>query len=190
MNKTVIFIDGENFFYKIKKIVDSSKIKQKKDISKISLDAILKEILNSYDIDSKKYYAAKLHIHPKTKEKSQKLINSQRSLFNNLKKENYDVVIFGNVRGQEVNGKVIFKEKGVDVKIAVDLVSFAYSKKIKTAIICSSDSDLQPAVYELKKLKVKTVYVGFQSEPNRGLIYTTDKNILIPDETILRAIKL
>ncbi|WKZ25849.1 MAG: NYN domain-containing protein [bacterium] len=190
MNRTVIFIDGENFFYKIKKIVESSKIKHKKDISKISIDSILKEVLDKYNVDSKKYYVAKLHIHPKTKEKSQKLINIQRSLFNNLKKENYDVVIFGNVRGQDVNGKIIFKEKGVDVKIAVDLVSYAYNKKVKTAILCSSDSDLQPAVYELKKLKVKTVYIGFQSEPNKGLIYTTDTNILISDETILQAIKL
>lgn len=190
MSKTILFIDGENFFHKIKKIIDSGKQKPPKfDLSKTSLDLIFKDVIKNYKINRKKYYTAKLHIHPKTKSKSIKLINFQRSLVNNLKRENYEVDIFGNVRGQEINGKVVFKEKGVDVKLAVDLVSLAYNKKVDIALICSSDSDLQPAIYELKKLKIKTVYIGFKCEPNRGLIYTTNENLLLSDQDVIQAIK-
>lgn len=45
----------------------------------------------------------------------------------------------------------IFREKGVDVKITVDMVSWACDKKVNTVMLASSDSDLQPAITEIKK---------------------------------------
>jgi uncharacterized LabA/DUF88 family protein len=95
----------------------------------------------------------------------------------------------GNVRGQTLkinkHKKVIFKEKGVDVKIAVDLVALSCDRKIDRAILCSSDSDLQPAVYEVKKRKVKVIYIGFEINPNKGLSYTTDETILLESPDIV-----
>ncbi len=55
-----------------------------------------------------------------------------------------------------------------------------------TAIICSSDSDLQPAIAELKKRKIKVVYIGFQMNPNKGLTFTTDETILFRNNEILQ----
>ena len=76
-------------------------------------------------------------------------------------------------------GKLLFKEKGVDVRLAVDAISMAADKKIKTAIICSSDSDMQPVVAELQRRKVRVIYLGFHLQPNRGLSYTCDETVLI-----------
>lgn len=82
-----------------------------------------------------------------------------------LEKQGFEFLIAGNVRGQKVTvdgkTKIIFREKGVDVKIAVDLVSMAADKIIKTAILCSSDSDLQ--------------------------LYTTDATVVFRDAEILKA---
>lgn len=96
----------------------------------------------------------------------------------------------GNVRPQKIivnrKSKIIFKEKGVDVKIAVDLVTAAYDKKVKTVILCSSDSDLQPAVREIKNRGVKVIYLGFEIGPNKGLLmYTTNRAILIRNSEVL-----
>ena len=81
-----------------------------------------------------------------------------------------------------------FLHKGVDVRIAVDMVTLACDKKMDTAILCSSDSDLQPAVYELKKRKVKVVYLGFEIKPNKGLAYSADRTILFRNQEILSAL--
>lgn len=92
-------------------------------------------------------------------------------------KQGYEFIIAGNVRAQKVGNKIIFREKGVDVKIGVDLVAFACDKKLDSAILCSSDSDLQPAVAELKQRDVEIIYVGFETNPNKGLSYTTNRTI-------------
>ena len=54
------------------------------------------------------------------------------------------------------------------------------------AIICSSDSDLQPAIAELKKRKIKVMYLGFQTNPNKGLTYTADETILFRNNEIIQ----
>lgn len=54
------------------------------------------------------------------------------------------------------------REKGIDVKIAIDLMAGAVDDKYDTAIIVSSDSDLAPAMDWVQKRKGKKVeYVGF-----------------------------
>jgi uncharacterized LabA/DUF88 family protein len=47
------------------------------------------------------------------------------------------------------------EEKGIDVWLAVDLISLAHDKKYDSAIIFSQDQDLCPAVDEVKKIAVK-----------------------------------
>jgi len=195
MENIVLFIDGENFLHKVEDVFRKEKINIKKgEIAKININFLLNIALEKYKITRKIFYAAKLHYNPKTKDKSLELILSQRYLKSNLQKQGFEFLIAGNVRGQEVTvdgkTKIIFREKGVDVKIAVDLVAMAADKKIKTAIICSSDSDLQPAVQELRTRGVEVVYLGFGFQPNKGLIYTTNETILFRNAEILKALNI
>jgi len=192
MSDTILFIDGENFLHKVEDVLKKENVKIKKgNLSKINLNFLLNKAFEKYKIKRKIFYAAKLHFHPKTKEKSIELILFQRYLKTNLQKQGFEFLIAGNVRGQEVTvdhkTKIIFREKGVDVKIAVDLVTLSADKKIKTAILCSSDSDLQPAVEEAQKRGVKVVYLGFGFQPNKGLMYTTNATVLFRDMEILQA---
>lgn len=192
MNKVVLFIDGENFLHKVEDVLkkDQAKIKES-DLSKINLNFLLEKTLEKYKVSRKIFYVAKLHFHPKTKEKSIDLISFQRSLKTNLEKQGFEFLIAGNVRAQEIRVdrkiKLIFREKGVDVKIAVDLVALSADKAIKTAILCSSDSDLQPAVQEVRSRGVEVVYLGFEFQPNKGLMYTTNNTVLFRNSEILKA---
>lgn len=188
MSNCVLFIDGENFLHKIEEVLKRESItKSKKDLAFIDLDKLFKEALKSFDIQRKIFYVAKLHIHQDTKKKSEELIRFQRKLRNNLVNQSFEFIIAGNVRAQRVDNKIIFREKGVDVKIAVDLVSLACDKKLTTAILCSSDSDLQPAVKEIRERGVEVIYLGFEASPNKGLTYTTDRTILLRNSEVITA---
>lgn len=190
MPQTFLFIDGENFFHKVEEVLKDKKIDSKKlDLTRIDLKKLFTKKLWDYKISKMFFYGARLHEYKDTLKKSRELIDFQRRLKINLEKQGFIFVMAGNVRGQTltVNGhkKVIFREKGVDVKIAVDLVALSCDRKINKAILCSSDSDLQPAVYELKKRKVKITYVGFEINPNKGLSYTTDETVLLKNSDIV-----
>lgn len=188
---TYLFIDGENFLHKTNDALREVGIqKQKIDTNRLNLSSLIADVLSGYTITKKTFYAAKLRMFEETEVKSRLLINKQRILKQNLEKQGFEFLIAGNVRPQVVtnNGKktYIFKEKGVDVKIAVDLVSLSCDKKIDTAILCSSDSDLQPAITEIKKRGVKVIYLGFENSPNKGLTFTCNKTILFRNSEILK----
>lgn len=191
MDQTILFIDGENFIHKIKDILKKHPKGRNVDIALLDFNKIFKDPLQEYKITRKIFYVAKIHFHPETKEKSEKLIKTQRKLRNTLLNQKFEFLIAGNVRAQKVTvdgkSKLIFREKGVDVKIAVDLVSMAADKLLKTAILCSSDSDLQPAIQEVRKRKVEVAYLGFEFKPNKGLTYTTNRTILFRNAEILKA---
>ncbi len=188
---TYLFIDGENFLYKVEDALRESGIpKHKIDSNRLNLSSLIAEVLKGYKITKKTFYSAKLRMFSDTQDKSRILINKQRILKQNLEKQGFEFLIAGNVRPQSItaNGKTtyVFKEKGVDVKIAVDLVSLCCDKKMDTAILCSSDSDLQPAITEIKRRGVKVVYLGFEISPNKGLTFTCNKTILFRNSEILK----
>lgn len=186
MPNCVLFIDGENFLNKIKDVLRTEKVaKNKTVLAHINLEKLFKEALKGFEIHRKIFYVAKLRVHQDTKEKSAELIKLQRKLRNSLVNQGYEFVVAGNVRAQKVDDKIVFREKGVDVKIAVDLVSLACDKKLKTAILCSSDSDLQPAIKEIRERSIEVIYLGFEASPNKGLTYTTDRTILLRNSEVV-----
>lgn len=182
--QTILFIDGENFLHKVREVVRDS------DLASIDLRELATLVMKPVKIDRIIFYAARLHEHHGSIKKSRELIEFQRRLKSNLEKQGVEFVLAGNVRGQSVSGskKIIFHEKGVDVRIAVDMISMASDGLIKTAILCSSDSDLQPAIKELRRREVSVIYLGFQINPNKGMTFTTSKTVLIRDAEVLKSV--
>jgi len=84
---------------------------------------------------------------------------------------------------------LVFREKGVDVAIAVDMVLGACDGTIKEMYLCSSDPDLQPAIRALRTKKVKVAYIGFQNNPNIGMQKTTRESFLIRSSEMLEFVK-
>ncbi len=151
---------------------------------------LLAKVLEGIAIDEMVFYFAKIKEHPDTKDKSQALIQARRLLKTALEKQGFKVILAGVVRGniaKDLRGKeiLVFKEKGVDVSIAVDMVAAACDGNVKTAILASSDSDLQPAIREITKRNVESIYLGFELQPNKGLTATTKRTILIRNSEVL-----
>lgn len=116
-------------------------------------------------------------------------IEEQRLLKTHLEKQGFDVIMAGSVRGQmtdDPKGKkvLVFREKGVDVRIAVDMVTLACDGKAGTIILASSDSDLQPAIKEVRDRKVECIYLCFEAQPNKGISYTTNRTILMRNSEV------
>ncbi len=66
------------------------------------------------------------------------------------------------------------------------MLTMAFNKEVKTAIIGSSDSDLQPAIAQLKKYGAELIYLGFETSPNKGLMFTTNRSIIIRNSEVAK----
>ncbi len=186
--QTILLIDGENFKGKIRSVFKDAG-KEKPVWHEYNFKGLLDTVLKGFVIEKKVFYFARIKEHDASKEKSKQLIEEQRLLKNHLERQGFEVILSGRVRGQLEEGErgkkiLVFKEKGVDVKIAVDMVSLSCDKKIKEIILGSSDSDLQPAIKEIRERNVGCVYLGFESQPNKGMTFTTNKTVLIRDSEV------
>lgn len=192
---THLFIDGENFLHKLEDALIQQGIEKKKiDSVHVDLKMLIQLALPNEHIALSTFYAAKLQVYEASRAKSLKLIQDQRTLKSNLEKQGFTFVLAGNVRPQTVTvdgkSKTIFREKGVDVRLAVDLVSLSCDKVIQRAIICSSDSDLQPAIAETRKRGVEVIYLGFEISPNKGLTFTTNRTVLFRNNEIKQVVPI
>ena len=200
----ILFIDGENFKKKIKDVLISENIVSEKDEvdwTKFNFKGLFEQILQDINVNRRIFYFARINKHKATPEKSESLIQRTRSMKTYLENENqgFEVIMAGNVRGYPTEkivqdkktlsfGKkeiIVFKEKGVDVKIAVDMVALACDDSMETAILTSSDSDLQPAIKEIVKRNKKCIYAGFENSQNKGIAYTTSRTILIRNSEVI-----
>ena len=79
----------------------------------------------------------------------------------------------------------VYHEKGVDVKLAVDLLVGAYDNLYDTAIVVSSDTDLIPAMLKVKHLGKSVEYIGFAHQPSLAMTrHATLSRFMIRDELI------
>jgi len=196
-----LYIDGENFLFKVADILKSAKlIKEKSDITRLKV-SYLKDILGKVNkIGQVQFYSAKLHFYTESntlRKKSEILIESQRRLKRYLTNDGAEFVMSGHVRLQNFvpadknhREKVSFKEKGVDVRLAIDIMADVCDGKTKTIFLASSDSDMIPVVREAQKRKCRVIYVGFATQPNHGLIVACDQSILFRDDEIIESFKL
>ena len=92
------------------------------------------------------------------------------------------------------------REKGIDVKLATDLVVGAVDDRYDTAIIISSDSDLIPAIdWVRKKRRKKVEYIGFSiidkkdernnTRPLQTMIRYTDIQRILAESDMRKFIK-
>lgn len=193
---TMLLIDGQNFLNKLTKILIGNNVlgkNEKINWRNYNFLGLFNQIFQNTKIDKKFFYIAKLIEYLDTKDKSRELIERQRILKTHLERQGFNVIVAGRVRKhikEIINGKEVsdFKEKGVDVKIAVDMITMSLlDKQADNIILASSDSDLQPAIKEIRKRSKNIIltYLGFEEGLNKGLTYTTNKTIVIRNSEVV-----
>ena len=83
-----------------------------------------------------------------------------------------------------------YHEKGVDVRLAVEMIRYARQDIYDTAYLVSSDTDLVPAVEEVRSLGKKVQYVGIPKGQSYGLTQAADDVRLLRPEEIESIFKL
>lgn len=168
--RVALFIDGSNFYFKMK----SLEIKQ---LKKYDYRGLCEEIAGERKIISIGYYIGVVRA-LFTDTKGQKLRRAQIDLFNHL--HNQNIVVH---KGYLMKNDGVYHEKGVDVKIATDLLVGAYENLYDDAIVISSDTDLLPAMQKVKELKKNIEYVGFGHQPTLALqTVSTRSRLLLIEE--------
>jgi len=171
-----IFIDGGNFYHLALKKIGA------KDID-FSFDEFARFLANGRNISQrgKRYYTGTVR-EEIGNSRSKKAMSRQTKFLTVLKKGGWEIktsklrnrleriIIDDRVTGYKNLHKKGIKfieykttrEKGIDVKLATDLIAGAVDKKYDTAIVVSSDSDLIPAIDWVRKRTAKKIeYVGF-----------------------------
>lgn len=210
-----IFVDGGNFYHLVLKKLGISE-------NDFSLDDFAKFLANGRDIVSmgKRFYVGTVR-EQVGNPRSIEAMSKQTRHFTTLKSANWDiktsklrtriekiridsrVVNYAELKRKGVHEIEIrtTREKGIDVKLATDLIVGAVDDRYDTAIIISSDSDLIPAIdWVRKKRRKKVEYIGFSiidkkdernnTRPLQTMIRYTDIQRILAESDMRKFIKI
>jgi uncharacterized LabA/DUF88 family protein len=201
--KTVVYIDGQNFLYKAAEVlITSGKIEAKQDLHTFSFRTLIENLLSEKDIEIR-FYGTKLKrlkSPPATEhiaDKSSVMVDSQRQLRNCLNKQGIKFIESGKLKLRD--GDVCktcgsqeqhFQEKGVDVRIAVDMLLDAHEDEGQKFVLISSDTDLLPAIQNVIKKGKEVIYVGFSDKLTKAIVTNATETQIIRDAEIIDAFEL
>ncbi|MEK7077646.1 MAG: NYN domain-containing protein [Patescibacteria group bacterium] len=179
-NRVIVFIDGNNFYYKLRDIISG-----KSEIFKL-IDFNYQEFSENLTKDNvlvevRYYIGAVKRQDGQNKEKSEKLYANQQKLLAKLQQQNIPAILGNLIQHPDKS----FHEKGVDVRIAVEMIRLAHKNKYDIAYLLSSDTDLVPAVEEVRSLNKQVYYVGTSKGQSFGLTKASNDTILLRDEDVM-----
>ncbi|MFA7708798.1 MAG: NYN domain-containing protein [archaeon] len=164
IKRVMIFIDGSNFYYSLRCSFSNTKIYFEKFCNFLS---------ENDDLIKIKYYNSPLNIKDNEDE-----YKKQQRFFAYLSEVPLIDIYFGRLEKRPDGKKA---EKGVDVKLAVDLVVNAYKDNYDIAILVSNDADFIPAIQEAKELGKQVINVSFPKTKSYHLNKVCSKTIKVND---------
>lgn len=171
--KVAIYIDGNNFY----KYLKDKEINFPKGI-KFDFTKFVDFLVGERECVSKRYYVGVARDTNGT-QKSKQIVRGQQKFLSRIENEGFIIK-----RGRVMYDEGRIREKGTDVKIAVDLIVGAIENIYDTAILISSDTDLIPAVRYIRYRKKKLEYVGFSHAPSLGMQKHADFSVLLRTKDI------
>lgn len=150
----IVYIDGENVIHQLVGVLQKNKKNTTRDaVLKFPVRKLLENILHTKDFEIRYYTTALrlLRTDPILEKRSRNMMKWSEKWANNLTSQNISIIKAGKLKVREGEvcprcgyNEVIFREKGVDVRLAVDMV--VDSTEEKQLVLWSSDADLLPAV--------------------------------------------
>ena len=194
-SRPIIYIDGENFLFRVADILMSAKIiKNKDDIVSFDFKRLFENALSAKD-PIIRYYGTRLRLierPPELKRKTTRIIDARRKLASSFSRQGVKFVNSGRLKLRDGdrckkcgNSDLHLQEKGVDVRIAVDIVT--ESRRGRELYLVSSDTDLLPAVEKAKSLEAEIIYVGFYNNLTTALAKHCAGTVILREAEVLEA---
>jgi len=174
--KVIIFIDGSNFYHRLKFL---TKEKPKVSLLNFNLIGFCNWLCEKDSLVEIRYYIGAVR-RQSNNPKSEKMYANQQRLFFKLQQNGIKVVLGQLIQHPDKS----YHEKGVDVKLAVEMIRLARQGKYDVAYLLSSDTDLIPAVEEVFSSKKTVKYVGAADSQSFGLSKITGDYLLLRPEDI------
>jgi len=170
-HRVSVYIDGSNLYHKLKSLDISN-------TTNFNYKGLCEYLARNRNIISLRYYTGAVKAKAGDSQ-SQQLRRRQQKLFSNLQNQGFEIS-----RGYIMKNNETYHEKGVDVKIAIDILIGAYDNLYDTAILLSSDTDLIPAIKKVRELGKNIEYIGFAHQPSFGLQKHATRSFLLPKEDL------
>jgi len=151
-----VIVDGSNFYHGCKRVVPGI------HLTGFNYRSFFEKIIGSKKLEI--VYCVGEIVQGRDK-KSRELYAQQQKLFYNLEKQKIKIC-----KGFMLFSNGEYHEKGVDVRVAIEIVRGALKDEYDECYLVSSDSDLLPAVLEAKKVKKRIIYVGFFDKSSQVLL--------------------
>jgi len=176
MKRAFVFIDGSNFYFKLKEL--TSKLNNKYSLLDFNFRKFAKWLVKPNKSEEIHYYLGVIS-RRKDNNKSEKLYANQQKLFRKLQKQNIIITLGQLIKHPDKT----YHEKGVNVRLAVEMIRFAREDKYDIAYLVSSDTDLVAAVEEVQSIGKIVQYVGIPKGQSFGLSKAADDvRLLRPEE--------
>lgn len=181
MKRVIVFIDGNNFYFGLRKLYGKNK-----SLKHFDFEDFAKFLSGKNKVVGIYYYNALLD-----KEHNSEKYESQKEFFEKLKKiPNFNLVLCKLLK-RNITGtnQVYYIIKEDDINMAVDMVENACDDNLDIAVLVSGDGDFIPAVRSVKKKNklVKNIY--FKNSSSRNLKNFCDESLELTKEKLNRFFK-
>lgn len=193
-----IFIDGENLRHGLADVlVNAGLISTSRDLRSYPFKNLLIDVLGRDDLEIF-YYASRIKL-PKGYQPTEHIIQRaveinefNRRWIAHLTEQNIEHIKAGYLKVKSTEpcpkcGQIseVLQEKGVDVRLAIDLVGASDESKGEVGLL-SSDSDLIPAVDRVNRSGGKVVYICFADSVNRAMSASASETVAIATSKVVQ----
>lgn len=175
--RAIVFIDGSNFYHRLKTLIEP--IRAEASLLRFNFRAFAEWLVQPNQLMGVRYYIAALRRY-NNNEKSEQLYAAQQKLVGYLQQQNIPIIFGHIIRHPDKT----FHEKGVDVRLAVEMIRLARENQYDIGYLVSSDTDLVAAVEEVQSFGKKVHYIGTAQGQSFGLTKVADDVRLLRLEDI------
>ncbi len=194
-----VFIDGENLRHRLVEVLfQEHMISDRDETFQLDIRQLIHAALPETP-DSIAYYTTrikqpKFEIPELLMNKITSIQESHRRWIAMLTNQGIQVVKAGNLKVHESNAcyhcgrrTMVLQEKGVDVRLASEMVMAAVHDNVREIIVLSSDADMIPALNIARKSGASITYLCFGEETNHAMEVATDRTVSYTREQIKQA---